>query len=574
MRKFISLLLVASIIGLSGCSSNQNELEETANIVDGEYISSSWGNNGEIEVKVTVSEGKISNVEILSHKESKGISVDPLNIIPQQIVEYQTVGVDVLSGATMTSNGIINAVKDCLTQANASESFFSSANIPAEEVKDTECDVVVIGSGASGMASALHASQNGAKVILVEKQDILGGTSLLSNGMFGSVGTSVHKAEGKTETVEDLYNNYMKKEAATGAFAESEAAKILAENSAEQAEYLISLGVKLDHTSSAFILAPEGGSGLGSMVIPSLLEELNKNNVDVRKSTKATHILVENDAVTGVEVETDNGTYKISADAVIIATGGYAANKEMVSEYLPEWSDSIYYCSPGDTGDGLVLASEVGVDLVDMTVMKANPLVFYNRTQALTMNAAVNAGAIMVNHEGLRFANEQGSYGISPIINSQTNGEGIVLFDNTLIESNETMMSYLEQGFLTEAASLDELAEKLDIDAEALKNTVAEYQTMVKNGEDTLYNRKTLADLYSGTTFYGRIIKPSIQGTFGGIPTNTNAEVLMPDGSTFAGLYAAGECAQEGLNGLNPMTTNMVFGKIAGTNAAEYALAK
>ena len=257
-----------------------------------------------------------------------------------------------------------------------------------------------------------------------------------------------------------------------------------------------------------------------------------------------------------------------------MATGGYAANKEMVSQYLPQWKDSVYYCSPGDTGDGLVMAQEIGVELVDMTVMKANPLVFYDRTHALTMNAAVNAGAILVNHEGKRFVNEQGSYGISPVINSQTKQEAIVLFDNTLLETNETIKAYAEKGYFTVASSLQELAEKMEIDADALVQTIEKYQEQVKNGVDVEFSRKTLADLTSGDTFYGIVVKPSIQGTFGGIPTNTGTEVLNSKGEIIPGFYAVGECAQEGVNGLNPMTTNLVFGKISGENAASFALSQ
>ncbi len=579
MKKlFISLL---SVVLLAGCSStassteSQTSTEPSAStaIADGSYTGTARGNNGDITVNTTFKDGKIESVEIVSQEETQGISNDPIEQMGQRIVDAQSVAVDTFSGATMTSRGIINAVSNSIENAGGNlDDWKTEVETTVDPVSDATCDVVVIGSGASGMTSAIYAAQNGANVILVEKQDILGGTSLLSASMFGSVGTRVHIAEGKTETTEDLYENYLKPEAATGGLiADAEAAKVLAENSTVAAEYLLDLGVDFDHTSSKFILAPASGKRVGAMVIPALTSEMEKANVDVRKSTKATKLLLEDGKASGIEVETKDGqTYTINAKAVVIATGGFAASKEMVSKYLPEWSNSIYYCSPGDTGDGIVMAQEVGLDITDLTVMKANPLVFYDGTKALTMNSAVKAGAIMVNHEGVRFANEQGSYGISPKINSQTNGEGIVLFDNTLVEQNDEIKEYLEKGYLTEASSLDELAEKLDIDADALKETVATYQEEVANGEDTEFGRSTLADLYSGDTFYGIIVKPSIQGTFGGIHTNVNAEVYNTEGEIVLGMYAVGECAQEGLNGLNPMTVNLVFGKICGENAATY----
>lgn len=579
MKKFFISLL--SVVLLAGCSSTTNSTENTTStvsseavaIADGSYTGTARGNNGDITVNTTFKDGKIESVEIVSQEETQGISNDPIEQMGQRIVDAQSVAVDTFSGATMTSRGIINAVSNSIENAGGNlDDWKTEVEITVEPVSNTTCDIVVIGSGASGMTSAIYAAQNGANVILVEKQDILGGTSLLSASMFGSVGTRVHIAEGKTETTEDLYENYLKPEAATGGLiADSEAAKVLAENSTAAAEYLLDLGVDFDHTSSKFILAPASGKRVGSMVIPALTSEMEKANVDVRKSTKATKLLLEDGKASGIEVETKDGqTYTINAKAVVIATGGFAASKEMVSKYLPEWSNSIYYCSPGDTGDGIVMAQEVGLDITDLTVMKANPLVFYDGTKALTMNSAVKVGAIMVNHEGKRFANEQGSYGISPKINSETNGEGIVIFDNSLVEQNDEIKEYLEKGYLTEASSLDELAEKLDIDADALKETVATYQEEVANGEDTEFGRSTLADLYSGDTFYGIVVKPSIQGTFGGIHTNVNTEVYDTDGDIVPGMYAVGECAQEGLNGLNPMTVNLVFGKICGENAATY----
>lgn len=573
MKKFI-LCLAAFMLIITGCSAQPSpSAQQPEQDLSGAYQGTAWGNNDEINVEVILEAGSIKSIEVLDHHETKGISDLPLTVIPEQIIKTQSLAVDALSGATMTSNGIKNAVKDALQQAAGETSKWEiKPEGPAMEVKDDQCDVIVVGSGAAGMTAAIAAAQQGAKVILIEKQDILGGTSLLSNSMFGSVGTSVHQKEGKTETVEDLYQNYMKQEAATGAYAKAEAARILAENAADRAEYLISLGVELDHTSSAFILAPKGGSGLGAMVIPALQEELEKLEVDVRSGTKAVSILTEEDQVKGVSVTTRDGEYNINAKAVIMATGGYAASKEMVSQYLPQWKDSIYYCSPGNTGDGLKMAQNIGVELIDMTVMKANPLVFYDRTRAQTMNAAVNAGAILVNHEGKRFVNEQGSYGISPVINEQTKQEAIVLFDNTLLETNETIKAYAENGYLTAASSLHELAEKMEISSDALEETVKQYQEMVKAGIDTEFSRKTLADLYGGETFYGIVVKPSIQGTFGGIPTNTDTEVLNPQGDIIPGFYAVGECAQEGVNGLNPMTTNLVFGKISGEKAAAFAL--
>ncbi len=575
MKKiFLSVLSVVLLVGCSSSSSNEpTETSTSTTIADGSYTGVARGNNGDITVNTTFEEGKIESIEIVSQEETPGISNVPLEEMGQRIVDAQSVAVDTFSGATMTSRGIINAVSDSIVNAGGNlDDWKNEVETTVAEVSDSSCDVVVIGSGAAGMTSAIYAAQNGANVILVEKQDILGGTSLLSASMFGSVGTRVHIAEGKTETTEDLFENYQKPEAATGGLiADSEAARVLAENSTAAAEYLLDLGVDFDHTSSKFVLAPASGKRVGNMVIPALTSEMEKAGVDVRKSTRATHLLLNDGKASGVEVETKDGqTYTISAKAVVIATGGFAANKEMVSEYLPEWSNSIYYCSPGDTGDGIEMAQEVGLEVVDLTVMKANPLVFYDGTEALTMNSAVKAGAIMVNHEGVRFANEQGSYGISPKINSQTNREGIILFDNTLVEQNDEIKTYLDKGYLTEASSLEELAEELDIDAEALRETVAKYQEEVASGEDSEFGRSTLADLYSGDTFYGIIVKPSIQGTFGGIHTNVETEVYSTEGEIVPGMYAVGECAQEGLNGLNPMTVNLVFGKICGENAATY----
>ena len=563
MKKFLALALAVLLL--------LSAVPALADVQDGTYTTAAWGNNGEITVETVIAEGKIAQVTILNDVETNGVSNVPLEQLPQDIVNAQSVAVDVYAGATMTSRGILNAVSAALTEAGADLADWKTpVHREAAPAEDAECDVVVVGSGAAGITASIYAAQNGAKVILVEKLDFVGGTSLLAASMFGSVGTSVHQAEGKTETVEDLVENYLKKEAATGAYAEEPSARILAENSAAAAEYLIGLGVNFDHTSSKFILAPAAGKRVGEMVIPALMGQAEKAGVDVRVSTKATHLVMDEGKAAGVVVENANGEYTIHAKAVVMATGGYAANRAMVKELMPEWATSIYYCSPGDTGDGLVMAEEAGLKLVDLTVMKANPLVFYDHTSALTMNAAVSAGAIMVNHEGQRFANEQGSYGISPIINSQTKGEGIILFDETLLAANATMQDYCDKGYFTEADSLAELAEKLNVNAEELAKTVKRYQELAAAGKDEDFGRGKVADLYSGSKFYGIIVKPSIQGTFGGIRTNTATEVYNTSDEIVPGMYAVGECAQEGVNGLNPMTTNLVYGKICGENAAAY----
>ena len=339
---------------------------------------------------------------------------------------------------------------------------------------------------------------------------------------------------------------------------------------------MIDLGVDFDHTAywSKFVLSPAEGKRVGEMVIPALTKEMEKAGVDIRNKTRAVKLLLEDNSAKGIEVETEGGSYTISAPAIVIATGGYAANRDMVKEYLPQWADSIYYCSPGDTGDGERMAMDAGLEVIDMTIMKANPLVFYDHTHALTMDDAVDNGAIMVNHEGKRFANEEGSYGIAPLINSQTDGEGIIIFDDTLLAQVPSLAQFDERGYLTKASSLEELAALCDIDPDALLESVENYMPMVEAQEDTEFGRWTLVDCLHGTTFYARVIKPSIQGTFGGIHTNTKAEVYTKDGGIAEGVYAAGECAQEGINGLNPMTSNMVFGGIAGENAAKYALGK
>lgn len=572
MKKCLIFLLTLML--LTSCSNNAvSSSKQIASVQDGIYVAAARGNNDDIELETVIEDEKITSIKILSHNETPGISNVPLEQLPIDIVNEQSIAVDVYTAATMTSLGIIQAVSDCLEQAGANlNDWKKPVEIDGMTTQNTECDVVVVGSGGAGITAALYAAQSGAKVIIVEKEDIPGGTSLLSQNMFGSVATSIHKAEGKTKTNEDIYQYYLQKEAATGAYAVPEAARILADNCTEAAEYLIGLGIELDHTTTDYILAPKAGKYVGEMVIPTLLHEMESSGAELRTGTRATKIIMENDQAVGIVVENKTGSYEIRAKAVIMATGGYVGNRDLIDEYLPEWKTAIRRYWPGNTGDGILMAQEAGLEVIDLDVAKGTPFMFIDRTAVLSMNPAIKLGAILVNHEGNRFANEEGSYSIAPAVNQQTKSEAIVIFDNTVMEKDTDSQKFFEKGFITEAASLNELAQKLDIDEETLLDTVSNYLAALNNDVPDEFGRKLRTDCLNGTAFYGIVIKPCLQGTFGGIHTNINTEVYNTNNEIVGGMYAVGECAQEGLNGYNPMTVNLVFGKICGKNAAEYAL--
>lgn len=564
----LCLILVLGIAGCTGSTSQQPQPAEKTTYKAGTYTAVGNGRNGPIVVQVEFTSDAIKDIKVVSHSETYNVGDVPIESYPELIVKNQSLGVDVVSGATITSHALLSAIRECVKQAGRDPAEIEKP-IPkaAAAANDTSADVVVVGGGAAGMTAATYAAMAGKKVILVEKLAFLGGTSAYSIESLGASETIVHKGLGVKATADDMYKNYVK----SNPKGVPEAFDILAHRNGQAADWLRSIGAPLTVASSPFSVTSAREAGkLGQVITSALMAEVKKRGVDCRVNTKAIQLLTENGAVTGVRVKGPSGEYSIKAKAVVLATGGFAANNEMVAKYRPELKGYKFSCSPGATGDGQLMAQAVGAQLADMDNVRVNYLYHTNAGRVYYMGSLANTGAIFVNQDGKRFINEQLSYNAGKDVVGQ-GGTGWMIFDQSLVDSIQDVREYNNLGLFVKADTIEELADKIGINKANLVETVKRYAGFVKNGKDEDFGRPMLNLTFDEPPYYACKLTCHVQGTFGGIKTDTSTRVLNTENKVIPGLYAVGECAAVGTYGANPMAVNVVFGRIAGENAAAYA---
>ncbi len=562
--------LAAGLLFSAGCSAapaGTSTPDAASGMIPGSYLGVGEGRNGAIVVEVTVSEKTIDAIQVISEHETKNTGTVPVESYPELMVANQTLNVDSISGATISSMAMKNAVKDALVKANGNPDDFNSALDTAPAEIDCEADIVVIGAGGAGMTAAVTAAREGKSVILLEKLGIAGGTSNYSIEGFGSVGDGVHNGLGSDVTAETLAQNL----ANSNPSGDPEAFKVLAENNGAAVNWLKSIGAELTVASGQTSVASSREVGeLGTVIVSALMAECEKAGVDLRLNNKATEIVMENDKIAGVKVSGAGADYTISAKSVIVTTGGFGANSSMVVENAPSLKGYSSSCSVGNTGDGQQMAAAVGAELKNMDYIRVNfTYTTKDNGYYYYMGSLFNTGAIFVNDAGQRFVNDQGAYGVGLKVVEQ-GGSGWAIFDNSIVEGVADVRNYEKLGLFVSASSIEELAEKTGIPAENLKATIDTYRSYVETGKDEEFGRSMLNMTFDEAPYYASRMTCRVQGTFGGISTDTEAQVLNANGEVILGLYAAGEVANEGTWGANPAAVNVVFGKIAGANAAAY----
>lgn len=544
----------------------------------GEVTASAQGNNGPVEVKVTFEADRIAAVEVVSHSETAGICDAAIERIPAAIVEGQTLAVDTVSGATFTSNAILTAVEAAVVQAGGDAAALKSASGEAQAAADEELeyDVLVIGGGAAGIGAAANAKDAGASVLLLEKQSHLGGNTLLSGGLIYGTGTTFQKEAGVEDSVEALVSYWQ--ERAEG-HANEALLTLVAEKSAETIAWLQEGGVQLTGPGTAgtspvprMLGTGVGGSGF---ILP-MTEVIKQKGVDIRLDTPVTGLLTdESGAVIGAVAEAADGhKVTVKAKAVVLATGGFDGNQEMMRKYAPSYSDEFFYANAGNTGDGIRFAMELGAATVFhdgvIGLRGTRPTSFGD-----PLNGFVWMPYLLVNQFGARFTNETLDY---PILHTKLVESGshhfYMIFDGTQ-GSHEMFAQLIDEGYVFEADTLEALAEKTYMDKDTFLATVERYNEL-KGQEDADFGKAAAAMTGVGDgPYYALRIRPATIGTLGGIKIDLDMHVVKEDGSIIPNLYAAGACA----NGeffyreypASGTSIQMCFttGRIAGTNAAE-----
>lgn len=576
LRLWAALLAAVMALGMAGCKAESGETTQaqtqaqttqeatdSEGLIPGSYTAAGTGKNGEVPVTVVFTASAIESVTVGENQETAGIADGAIETMPQRIVESQSLAVDVVSGATITSQAILDAVKDCIVQAGGDpEAFMISAETEAVINEDVTTDVLVIGGGGAGMVSAVFAGEAGADVILVEKQGTMGGNTAMARGIFGCSASSYQTENGITATKEDHLASYM----ATYPKGDESMLAILADKTGEAADWLIENGAEFEGTNGNFTIVPKDHR-LGSMVTAICKTLMEKYNVDIRTDTAGEHLLTDDEGnVIGAVVKNAGGEYNIYAKSVVMATGGFSANNEMVTKYNPMYEGLGFISTAGNTGDGHVMGEEIGAQLAYMDVMKCNPFLYYDEAvQSYTMiGTYVNPG-IVVTLGGERIGNEHANYYFSPSI--------MALEDKTVyLIYNEAVRGMLEAPDVSDVSydSVEELCAATDIDAAGLKATLEAFAESAAAGSDE-FGRTIFQNSLQEGPYYAVKLTPAMQGTFGGLLIDENCQVHNTENEVIGGLYAAGECAGDGLYGANPVPTDCVFGRIAGTNAAEHA---
>ncbi len=576
---FVSLAAIGGMISCNGSSSSP--------YADGTYTGKGEGRNGPIEISVTVKGGKIKAANVVKEAETDFAKPAEATIIEQFIKKQSTDGIDAVSGCTLTSGGTIAALNAALAAAKG-ETTASAA------YKDCETDIVIIGAGGAGLVAATEAANKGAKVIVLEKMGVAGGNTNSSTGGLNASYTKEQERLGIKDDKETFFNDTMK-----GGYNKNdpELVRTLVENSAAMVEWLQSdiVGADLSDVglfggaTNKRIHRPQGGGAIGAHLVPLLKAAAEKQGAEIRFNNKVTDVISENGKAAGVKVEAEGSSYTIKAKAVIIATGGFGANPDMVVKYKPGLAGFGTTNHKGATGDAFAWIEKFDGALFQMDEIQTHPTVVPGNGTMIT-EAVRGNGAILVNREGKRFGNEMATRDVmSAAVLAQTGKTAFLVFDQGVRDSLKAINGYVKNGLTKQADTLAGLEKELGITAGALEATVAQYNTYIDNGKDPDFDRnpngfkrsykKDGVDvnddikLVTGP-FYAIEIAPAIHHTMGGIKINPKTEVLTNSGNAVPGLYAAGEVTG-GVHGGNRLGGNAVadiciFGKIAADNALAF----
>ena len=440
-------------------------------------------------------------------------------------------------------------------------------------------DVVIVGAGGAGMAAAIQAKEAGANPVILEKMPISGGNTLKSSAGMNASETKFQEAEG----IEDSNDLFYEETLAGGHNTnDEELLRYFVDHSAEAIDWLDSMGITLDNLTTTGGMSekrthrPSDGSAVGEYLVDGLMRNIHELEIPIFVNADVKEINEEDGQVNGVTVEVEGTEQTIDAKAVVVTTGGFGANFDMITEYKPELVDYVTTNQEGSTGDGIKMIEALGGQTVDLEQIQIHPTVDQSKSLLIT-EAVRGEGAILVNQEGERFFNEMETRDkVSEAIIALPEKSATLVFDAGVKERVTAIDFYEQQGLVKSADTIEELAKELDMPEAALADTIATWNSSVAAGEDEAFGRSTAMDNDLSTgPYYAIAIAPGIHHTMGGVKINTNTEVIATDNEIIPGLFAAGEVTG-GLHGENRIGGNavadiIIFGRQAGTKAAEFA---
>ena len=555
----------------------------------GTYEAEGTGIGGAVKVAVTVSETAIEKVEVLAHSETAGICDPAIERIPAAIAEKQSLAVDTVAGATITSKAILSAAEAALTAAGAD---IDALKTPvAEEVAEGRTiektvDVVVLGAGGAGVAAAIEAVDAGASVALLEKMPQIGGTTATSQGMIGAYESKFTKELGVHYTFEEMYGNLMSNASYR---LDPELTAVTIEKSGETIDWMADrLGMNFYDVIVGYgpLQMMHLVEGAGGAMKTAMETALAGSSVDLMLETRATEILMNEDgSVKGVKATCGADTVIVYAKAVVVATGGYANNPELTARLDPEKAGTWGIGFPGATGDGIIMASNVGAALTHtgdmMCVLKDYEIMSEHNGTSATANVSSfisRDNTVLLGANGKRFVDEKDIGYMTQKLNSpvfdQMHKDGLgyvwAISDKASLEAKGVKRG-LDMEFVT-ADTFEELAAKMGLDEAAVVETLTNYNSYCETGHDPEFGRLLLAKLEA--PYCAVKVVPCEIITYGGIARNVNAEVIRADGTVIPGLYTAGEASANSAYMGFTLTNAYGWGRIAGAGAAAFAAAK
>ena len=584
LYRIVAAVLACAVVALA-LVTYQSRSSSNAPVAEGAVTAtgSAKGMEGDVVVEVTADATTIYSITVKEQNETQGIGSVVCEQLPDTMVAANSYNVDGIAGATVTSDALKEAVKAALTSAGLDASAFAVAQTSDAAVEKTaeslDCDVVIVGAGGAGLTAAAQAAENGAKVIVVEKMPIVGGNSLKATGGMNAADTKYQEALGITDSgvdefIEDTMNGGHQ-------INDRSLVTVMAEESSDAVDWLDAIGAPLPKvaatggTTHKYLHEPEDGSAVGSYLVEKLNAQAEKLGVQIMLNTEATEILTENGAAVGIKAESKEHNYTIHAKSVILATGGFGANFDLMASFNPALANAVTTNHAGATGDGILMAEVIGADTVDMDQIQIHPTVEAN-TAALITEGLRGDGAVLINAEGKRFIDEVGTRDVvSAAEIAQTGSYSWLVVDQAMVDASSVIQGYIKKGYTVTGETYEELGKAMGVDEAAFAETMKTWNGYVEAKNDPDFGRTSFANPLDTAPYYAIKVTAGVHHTMGGLTINTNTEVLKEDGTVIPGLFAAGEVTG-GVHGANRLGGNAVadftvFGRIAGKAASDYA---